>query len=185
MLDLKLVIKLGVSAVLGFVIGLERELKQKPLDLKTGLVVSIISCLITIVSIESAYRFPSNHIVGMDPLRLASQVVSGVGFLGAGVILRRRNDLISGLTTAAIIWGAAGLGIAVGAGFYIEAITGVILLLFSVELIPLITVKLGLKKLHNKDVIIKVSIGKQENIEWIMDLLIKEDIRVTHTRIKD
>ena len=71
----------------------------------------------------------------MDPLRLAAQIVSGIGFLGAGVILRRGNDSISGLTTAALIWGAAGVGIAVlGAGYYIEALAGVVLLIVSVEL---------------------------------------------------
>ncbi len=98
-------LKLGISAILGLIIGLERELKRKPVGLKTCLVISISSCLLTIVSIESAYVFPLKDHITMDPLRLAAQIVSGVGFLGAGVILRRGNDSITGLTTAAIIWG--------------------------------------------------------------------------------
>src|SRR5690625_2967788 len=157
-------IRLGISAFLGLVIGLERELKRKPLGLKTSSVISIISCLITIVSIESAYTFLGSEKIEirMDPLRLAAQIVSGVGFLGAGVILRRGNDHISGLTTAAIIWGAAGVGVAVGAGFYIEATIGVVLLLFSVELIPFFVVKFGPKRLHKKDLMIKINIDKQK-----------------------
>src|SRR5699024_6310264 len=119
-------------------LGIERELKRKALGLKTILVISIGSCLLTIVSIQSAYVFEGSDLIDirMDPLRLAAQIVSGVGFLGAGVILRREDETISGLTTAAVVWGAAGVGIATGAGFYVESVIGVLLLLFSVELIP-------------------------------------------------
>lgn len=136
--DYEMLLRLLVAAILGLLMGIERELKRKSLGLKTILVISIVSCLLTIVSIQSAYIFPRTSFleIRMDPLRLAAQIVSGVGFLGAGVILRRADDTVSGLTTAAIVWGAAGIGIATGAGFYIEAITGVALLLFSIELIP-------------------------------------------------
>ena len=86
----------------------------------------------------------------MDSLRLAAQIVSGIGFLGAGVILRRGNDTISGLTTAALIWGAAGIGIAVGAGYYVEAIIGVALLIISVEIIPFFFGLIGPKQLRQR-----------------------------------
>src|SRR5690625_4854969 len=137
---LEMLFRLLIAAILGLLIGLERELKRKSLGLKTILVISIVSCLLTIVSIQSAYLLPGSALgeIRMDPLRLAAQIVTGVGFLGAGVILRREDDTISGLTTAAIVWGAAGVGIAIGAGFYIEAIVGVGLLLVSVELIPIV-----------------------------------------------
>src|SRR3954462_5910347 len=153
-LDIDILIKLGISAVLGMIIGLERELKRKPVGLKTSLVICIVSCLLTIVSIESAYKFPHNDQINitMDPLRLAAQIVSGIGFLGAGVILRRGNDSISGLTTAALIWGAAGVGIAVGAGFYLEAFAGVALLIISVELIPYLMKIIGPKQLREKEI---------------------------------
>lgn len=185
--DFVLIVKLVISAVLGLVIGLERELKSKPLGLKTSLVISIISCLITIVSIESALTFPdSDYIrIQMDPLRLAAQIVSGVGFLGAGVILRRDNHNISGLTTAAIIWGAAGIGIAVGAGFYIEATVGVLLLLFSVELVPFLLVKFGPEKLRKREVLIKIKFEKQGSIKLLMQKLKKGQVIITHTQIKD
>lgn len=185
--DLELLARLGMSAALGLIIGLERELKKKPLGLKTSLVISIISCLLTIVSIESAYIFPgSDEIrIQMDPLRLAAQIVSGIGFLGAGVILRRGNDHISGLTTAALIWGAAGIGIAVGAGFYLEAVAGVILLIISVELIPFMLTRIGPKNLLKRELLIKITVKKRESVETVMHKLQEEKILITHTRIKD
>lgn len=186
-IDSELLIKLAVSALLGLIIGLERELKSKPLGLKTSLVISIISCLLTIVSIESAYLFPGNDEIRiqMDPLRLAAQIVSGIGFLGAGVILRRGNDHISGLTTAAMVWGAAGIGIAVGAGFYAEAAVGVILLIISVEFIPFLLVKFGPRKLHKRELTLKITVSKQESFEKIINKLLEERIVITNTRIKD
>lgn len=131
-----LLIKLGLSAILGFAIGLERELKRKPLGLKTCLVISIISCLLTIVSIKLTYNLPHTDRMNMDASTCRSNCIRN-WFLGAGVILRRGNDSIAGLTTAAMMQGASGIGIAVGAGFYIEAIFGMCFLMISVELIPL------------------------------------------------
>ncbi len=115
--------KLGFSLLLGLLIGIDRQLKHKPLGMKTSMVISVASCLITIVSIESVHQYSVPGHTNMDPLRLAAQIVSGVGFIGAGVILRRNNDVISGLTTAAMVWAASALGIAAGAGFYLEAVT--------------------------------------------------------------
>nr|WP_309088893.1 MgtC/SapB family protein [Domibacillus sp.] len=73
--------------------------------------ISVISCLLTAVSVESVYLYHGDADINvtMDPLRLAAQIVSGIGFLGAGVILHRANDTVSGLTTAAMSWGAAGM----------------------------------------------------------------------------
>ncbi|HWO95192.1 MAG TPA: MgtC/SapB family protein [Bacillus sp. (in: firmicutes)] len=178
-------LKLGISAILGLIIGLERELKRKPVGLKTCLVISIISCLLTIVSIESAYVFEKTDHITMDPLRLAAQIVSGIGFLGAGVILRRGNDSISGLTTAAMIWGAAGIGIAVGAGFFLEAITGVVLLIISVELLPLILRLLGPQQLRQKEILLRLKVSDRHNITDIMNDIKKNKIKLTHIRIKD
>ncbi|WP_055106352.1 MgtC/SapB family protein [Paenibacillus ihumii] len=182
----ELFIKLGLAALLGFIIGLEREIKRKPLGLKTSSVIAIISCLLTIVSMESAYlatRSEHGIHIQMDPLRLAAQIVSGIGFLGAGVILRRGNDHISGLTTAAMIWGAAGIGIAVGAGFYIEAITVVVLLIVSVELIPFLLER-PMKRLGNEHLIL-ITVDKPSSLEQVIDNLQAERIRISHSRIKD
>ncbi len=186
-IDVQILIKLGVSAIFGLVIGLERELKRKPVGLKTSLVISIVSCLLTIVSIESAYMFPSsdNVKIQMDPLRLAAQIVSGIGFLGAGVILRRGNDSISGLTTAAMIWGAAGIGIAVGAGFYLEAFVGVALLIISVEFIPFLMKLFGPKQLRKKELQLNLQIKNKEHIEDVIGFILKKRYVLRRIRIKD
>src|SRR5699024_12112818 len=124
-LDYEMFLRLIVAAVLGLMMGLERELKRKSLGLKTILVISIVSCLLTIVSIQSAYIFQDSAFVDirMDHLRLAAQLVSGVGFLGAGVILRRDDDTVSGLSTSAIAWGGAGIAVATGAESYTDTST--------------------------------------------------------------
>lgn len=187
-LEAEMIMKLSISAVLGLIIGLERELKSKPLGLKTSLVISIVSCLLTIVSIESAYSFPNSASgvnIQMDPLRLAAQIVSGIGFLGAGVILRRGNERISGLTTAAMIWGAAGIGIAVGAGFYTEAIFGVLLLLLSVEFIPFIVTKYGPKRLRYQELTLRIKVNEQSSIEAVMLELQQQRFKIFQSRIKD
>ena len=186
-MELEILFKMGLSAVLGLVIGLERELKRKPVGLKTSLVISIVSCLLTIVSIQSAYTFPhpGNVNIQMDPLRLAAQIVSGIGFLGAGVILRRGNDSISGLTTAAMIWGAAGIGIAVGAGFYIEAFAGVALLILSVEFIPFIMKIVGPKQLREKEIMLNMNINDKYQIEKIVTFIMEKKYNIRRIRIKD
>ncbi|MCM3730187.1 MgtC/SapB family protein [Fictibacillus nanhaiensis] len=179
-------VKLGISAFFGLIIGIERELKNKPVGLKTSLVISISSCLLTIVSIESAEQFStvSGQTV-MDPMRLAAQIVSGIGFLGAGVILRRSNDVISGLTTAAMIWGASGLGIAAGAGFYKEAAAGALLILISVELIPLVMKWIGPKALRQIDVKLKLIVEPQTNMSEVMKQINELNVRIVNVRIKD
>ena len=185
--ELQILIKLGISALLGLIIGLEREMKRKPVGLKTSLVISIVSCLLTIVSMESAYKFPGSDDVNitMDPLRLAAQIVSGVGFIGAGVILRRDNNSISGLTTAAIIWGAAGIGIAVGAGFFLEAIAGVILLIISVELVPVVVTWLGPMKLRQKEIFLQLVVKDKDDIALVLKKIKDEKIFIKNLRIKD
>ena len=186
-IDYDILIKLGVSAIFGLIIGLERELKRKPVGLKTSLVISVVSCLLTIVSIESAYMFPDsdNVKITMDPLRLAAQIVSGIGFLGAGVILRRGNDSISGLTTAAMIWGAAGIGIAVGAGFFIEALVGVTLLIISVELVPYVMKFIGPKQLREKEISLQLFIRDKIQIDKVISFIMDKKYIIRRIRIKD
>lgn len=186
-MELDIFIKLGISAILGMIIGLERELKRKPVGLKTCLVISIVSCLLTIVSIESAYKFPHNDQINitMDPLRLAAQIVSGIGFLGAGVILRRGNDSISGLTTAALIWGAAGVGIAVGAGYYVEALAGVALLIISVEIIPFFFSVVGPRQLRQKEININLRVEDKNKFDSIIESFEQQKITIRKIHIED
>lgn len=186
-IQLEMLLRLLIAAILGLLIGLERELKRKSLGLKTIIVISIVSCLLTIVSIQSAYLLPGSAFaeIRMDPLRLAAQIVTGVGFLGAGVILRREDDTISGLTTAAIVWGAAGIGVAIGAGFYIEALVGVSLLLLSVELVPILINKFGFKKLKLKELQLIVTIQSRDKIERVINQVDKQVVEMGNIKIKD
>ncbi|WP_298831770.1 MgtC/SapB family protein [uncultured Planococcus sp.] len=185
--------KLLIAALLSLVIGLERELKRKPVGLKTSVVISTFSCLLTIISIESAYIAQGSEYdnvnITMDPLRLAAQIVSGIGFLGAGVILKRGNDSISGLTTAAMIWGAGGIGIAVAAGFYIEAMTAVLLVLIGIEVLPLLLFKFGPKRLKMVEANLKVIVADRASIREVLNELKKggsliESISITHSDLE-
>jgi len=114
---LDLLAKLALAVVLGGAIGLEREIKAKPAGLRTNILICVGAVLLTDVSIRIG--FIDGKWVG-DPSRIAAQIVSGIGFLGAGTIMREGGTVI-GLTSAATIWVVAALGMAVGAGLYVEA----------------------------------------------------------------
>ncbi|ANE46067.1 methyltransferase [Paenibacillus swuensis] len=152
------IVKLTFALIVGMLIGIDRQLKHKPLGLKTCMILCIASCLVTIVSIDSMKYLHSVSITNNDPMRLAAQIVSGVGFLGAGVILRRGHDVISGLTSAAMIWSASGLGIAIGAGFYAEAFYTVCLLIFAVNVLPWSLRNVGFMRLNQRDIFVKITL---------------------------
>jgi putative Mg2+ transporter-C (MgtC) family protein len=128
--DLEMLGKLALAAFLGGLIGLERELHTQPAGLRTHMVVSLGACLIMLVSI-----FMWEHIDRQraDPGRLAAQVVAGIGFLGAGAILRFGVS-VRGLTTAACLWTSAGIGLAVGAGYWKAGVATALLTLVAVFL---------------------------------------------------
>jgi putative Mg2+ transporter-C (MgtC) family protein len=129
----ELLLRIGLAAVLGGVIGVERELREREAGLRTHMLVSIGSALFTIVS---AYAFRevlngSNALlVRTDPTRIAAQIVTGIGFLGAGAIIRQGFS-VRGLTTAATLWLTAAIGMAVGAGSYAAAVATTAIALFS------------------------------------------------------
>lgn len=178
-------IRLGIAMFLGLLIGVDRQLKHKPLGVKTSMVISVASCLITIVSIEAVHRFSSPGATNMDPMRLAAQIVSGVGFLGAGVILRRSNDVISGLTTASMVWAASGLGIAVGAGFYYEAVTATILIILAINLFPLILKWIGPSSLRERDLAIKIVVQEQADLDEVFKQIKHLQMKVKRVKVRD
>ena len=120
-------LRLVVAALLGGVIGLERELDEKAAGLRTHMLVSVGSALFTLVSAYGFREFLTHgKVVSFDPSRIAAQIVTGIGFLGAGVIFRQ-GFTIRGLTTAASLWLVAAVGLASGAGYWQGAViaTGV------------------------------------------------------------
>ncbi len=116
------VIKIGIATIFGAIVGLEREIHGRPAGLRTNALVCMASCLLIVVSRTGAMTGldrSQNFILNVDPSRMAAGIVTGIGFLGAGAILRVRESFVRGLTTAAGIWFVAALGIAVGIGAYI------------------------------------------------------------------
>ncbi|CAM4331029.1 MgtC/SapB family protein [Paenibacillus phoenicis] len=169
--EMEMVVKLGLALLFGLFIGIDRQLKQKPLGIKTSMVICIASCLVTIVSIEAFAKFAGPDHPNMDPMRLAAQIVSGIGFLGAGAILRRSNEGISGLTSAAMIWAASGIGIAIGTGFYLAAALTVVLLIISVNVVPYIIKWIGPYKLNQRDVSIKIVMEDHGNVTELIRII--------------
>ena len=118
--EMDIVIRLGVAFLLGAIIGIEREMDNQPAGLRTNIILVMGSALAMIISVSLAHRYTPVGGIG-DPARLAAQVVSGIGFLGAGAILHAGAN-IRGLTTAATIWTMAMVGLAVGAGYFSAAV---------------------------------------------------------------
>ncbi|KTD45476.1 putative Mg(2+) transport ATPase [Legionella quinlivanii] len=125
---LEIALRLCLAGVLGSVIGMERERVLWAAGLRTHMLVCVSSCLIMIVSAFSFYDILGTPNVILDPSRIAAQVVSGIGFLGAGAILLQGN-VVRGLTTAASIWTVAGIGLAVGGGLYHAAFVATFIIL--------------------------------------------------------
>lgn len=128
MTDLELVERLCLAAALGGVLGFEREWRQKYAGLRTNILIAIGAALFTVMSIDLAASS------GGDPTRVAAQIVTGIGFLGAGAIMRT-GEGIRGLTTAAMIWVNAAIGVAVGGGEYHVAIIATIVTLVVLVLL--------------------------------------------------
>jgi putative Mg2+ transporter-C (MgtC) family protein len=126
--ELLLAGRLAAGLVLGAVIGFERELHRQPAGFRTHSLVALGAALFTIVS---AYGFAGDTV---DPTRIAAQIVSGIGFIGAGTILQHRGN-IRGLTTAASLWSVAAIGMAAGAGLLVMAVIGTVLILVVLALL--------------------------------------------------
>ena len=125
--ELDMILRLLLSAVLGAVIGYQRERAGKQAGLRTNILICVGAALFTIVSI---YGFDAD-----DTARVAAGVVTGIGFLGAGAIIRSGEGILAGLTTAATIWAVAGIGLAAGAGLYAASAVATAIIL-AVLLIP-------------------------------------------------
>lgn len=121
-------LKLLLALVLGGIVGYEREYKSRPAGLRTHILVCIGAALVQITSLN----YFRNNGITMDPMRLGAQVISGIGFLGAGTILKEGAN-IKGLTTAASIWAVACIGLAAGSGLYFEATAATVLIYISLK----------------------------------------------------
>ena len=141
--EVQMMVRLLLAAALGGIIGLERETHEKAAGFRTHILVCLGACLIMLTSIHlfNIYKGMGS----LDPGRIAAQVVTGVGFLGAGTIIRSRTSII-GLTTAASLWSVAGIGLAIGSGLYIIGIFSAVLILSCLIVMSKIGDKITRKK---------------------------------------
>lgn len=126
------VVRLVVASVMSGTVGLERSLRNKPAGLRTHMLVGLGSALFTLTSIFMGEMFPGPG--GVDPSRIAANIVVGLGFLGAGTIVHMGAS-IHGLTTAASLWATGAIGLAVGCGFYVGAVVSWVAMLVALHLL--------------------------------------------------
>ena len=126
-MDLKtIIVRLGLSLVLGAVVGWERQAKEKPAGLRTLMLVSVGSTLFVVLSLDLMSTPGASQ--NWDPLRIVNALIQGIGFLGAGTVLRT-GETVRGLTTAAALWAMTAVGAAVGLGMYSTAVVGTVTIL--------------------------------------------------------
>ena len=127
---LAVAVRIFAAVIVGGILGLERGMKNRPAGLRTYMLVCVGACVIMLTNQYIFQVFGSG-----DPVRMGAQVVSGIGFLGAGTIIVTRRNQIKGLTTAAGLWSAAGVGLALGVGFYEAAVVGTLAVFFVMTLL--------------------------------------------------
>ena len=151
----ELFLKLGVAAICGILLGIEREQRDKPAGLRTILLITVGSALFAIVGeLIGIVTAGTSAIINVDTSRVASQVVSGIGFLGAGSIIQARGS-VRGLTTAAVIWTAAAIGLCAGVGFPILAVGVTVFVVIILNLLVPLRTWLS-RKGHRREITVRV-----------------------------
>jgi putative Mg2+ transporter-C (MgtC) family protein len=172
--DLALVLRLLLAAVLGAAVGVERELHDHPAGIRTHLLVALGSALFTILSIVG---FPSSNGAPTDPSRVAAQIVTGIGFLGAGAILKY-GPTVRGLTTAASLWAVAGIGMAAGAGLPFLATAATIIVIVSLWPLRVVSERIEIaaaRRLH-----LRVQLTDPSRVADLFDWLHERNVQIAH-----
>src|SRR5574344_2501079 len=172
-------LRLLVAGLLGAAVGLEREYRAKEAGYRTHFLVCLGSALMMIVS---KYGFDDHLVDGtirLDPSRIAAQVVTGIGFIGAGTIIFQKQ-IARGLTTAAGIWATAGIGLAVGAGMYFMSITCTILVLIGLEVFRRVFKGIGVRS-----VLIEFTVGDKATLDKLADYFSTDNYRVTSYKMSE
>lgn len=174
------VIRLFIALLLGCIIGYERESIHSPAGLRTHTLVSIGSAVFTILSIYMGWWGGEFR----EPGRIAAQIVTGIGFLGAGTIMRQKIGTIRGLTTAASLWAMAGIGMAAGAGFYVVAVSTTLFVFLSLRLLKRFERKVPITK---RERYLLLTLHDKESIPKLSDMMATLRIRVyeSSAEIKD
>ena len=173
------ILRLFVAAILGGVIGLEREYRAKEAGFRTHFLVALGSGLFMILS-QFGFDDVLGHyeLVSLDPSRIASQVVTGIGFIGAGTIIFQKH-VVRGLTTAAGLWVTSAIGMTAGAGMYVLSIATTVLVLLCLEALYFILQHFG-----TRNITVTFSTPKEENIQLVLQRLRDKEIIIDSYEMK-
>jgi putative Mg2+ transporter-C (MgtC) family protein len=180
--------RIMLIVILSGLIGIERESKNHPAGLRTHILVGVGSCLLMLVSLYGFEPFLEEHpkLVGFDPSRIPSYVISGIGFLGAGTIMVQGGVTVRGLTTAASIWVVAGLGLVVGIGMYWEAIFTTFIIVITLFFLNKFESFYKMKVRHKQLLLLSLVVKKGEgNISAINNAITDHGIEITQYQIED
>lgn len=179
-MTIEFTLRIFVAAILGGLIGLEREYRAKEAGFRTHFLVALGSSLFMILSqfgFDTAIDILPN--VSLDPSRIASQVVTGIGFIGAGIIIFQKN-VIRGLTTAAGLWVTSAIGLTCGAGLYVLATATTMLVLLCLEVLNVILGRFGTRNMS-----ITLASNSKDNIKKVLGRIKKECVEIYSYSIKE
>ena len=169
-------VRILFSFIIGAIVGVERETHNQPAGLRTHILISIGATMVMLISIYIPQTF-TNFLNG-DPGRIAAQVVSGIGFLGAGAILRFGAN-VKGLTTAASIWAMAAIGLAIGAGMYLISFIGVVVILFALTIMNVFEKRIFKERFLKR---LEITVRKKNSdLDSLQDIFDQLDIKVVST----
>ena len=177
-MPMEFIFRVFVAALLGGIIGFEREYRAKEAGLRTHFLVAMGSALFMILSqfgFESQLGMPT---ISLDPSRIASQVVTGIGFIGAGTIIFQKH-VIKGLTTAAGLWVTSAIGLTCGSGMYLLAVTATLLVLLCLETIYFVLLRFG-----SRNISVTISTAERENINRVINRLRKDNVSMDSYEMK-
>jgi putative Mg2+ transporter-C (MgtC) family protein len=178
-------LRLSLAAALGGAIGFERELRDREAGLRTHMLVSLGSALFTIVSAYGFHEFltSGDQVVRSDPTRIAAQIVTGIGFLGAGAIIRQGIS-VRGLTTAATLWVAAAIGMATGAGYYSGAVLGTAVTIVAVGPLRIAAYRV-FERLRPEERSLVVKLRREASASDLLGFLEHEHARVEYFELAE
>jgi putative Mg2+ transporter-C (MgtC) family protein len=182
---LDLLARLLVAGILGGAIGAERELREHDAGLRTHMLVAVGAALFTIVSAYAwtDFNFSARNGITYDPTRIAAQIVTGIGFLGAGAIIRQGLS-VRGLTTAASLWVVAAIGMASGAGYYSGALVATIVVLISLWPLRILAHRL-LERIRPGELRLEVELRANESPSVLLESLETRGVAVRAFEVED
>jgi len=179
-MDIDFALRIFIAGMLGGVIGLEREYRAKEAGFRTHFLVSLGSALFMILS-HSGFDLTLQHTpnVSLDPSRIASQVVTGIGFIGAGIIIFQKH-VVHGLTTAAGLWVTSAIGLTCGSGMYVLAVSATVMVLICLEALHLI-----LRKIGTRNILLTLSAPTRHDIKLVLQDMKAKNIKIVSYEMQE